>query len=128
MFSVPKPRPTSPVTAGPLDNAQTDGVNASAFATGDEGKLCKDMLPTVQKMPVSCYAHAADAAAAVDCECSRPPPFTNGQTGPILAQRKLTLQTAYAAQAERFVNYLPNLKAVPATVCINPPKGGTTKR
>jgi putative transposase len=47
-----------------------------------------------------------------------------GQAGPILAQRSLTLQAAYAAHPERFVHGLPKPKAVPATVWINPPKGG----
>ena len=50
-----------------------------------------------------------------------------GQTGPILAQRALTLAVAYAAHPERFVQGLPKPKTVPQTVWINPPKGGLTK-
>ena len=45
-----------------------------------------------------------------------------GQTGPILAQRELTLQTAYAAHPERFVHGRPQPKPVPEKVWINPPK------
>lgn len=48
----------------------------------------------------------------------------HGQAGPILAQRDLTLQAAYAAHPERFVHGLPKPKALPETVWINPPKGG----
>jgi len=48
----------------------------------------------------------------------------HGQAGPILAQRGLTLQAAYAAHPERFVHGLPKPKALPETVWINPPKGG----
>jgi putative transposase len=47
-----------------------------------------------------------------------------GRTGPILAQRGLTLAAAYAAHPERFVHGLPKPKTVPETVWINPPKGG----
>ena len=50
-----------------------------------------------------------------------------GHAGPILAQRGLTLQAAYAAHPERFVHGLPKPKAVPETVWINPPKGGLPK-
>jgi putative transposase len=46
------------------------------------------------------------------------------RAGPILAQRSLTLQAAYAAHPERFVHGLPKPKPVPPTVWINPPKGG----
>ena len=49
-----------------------------------------------------------------------------GRTGPILAQRGLTLTAAYAAHPERFVHGLPKPKALPETVWINPPKGGET--
>jgi putative transposase len=48
------------------------------------------------------------------------------QTGPILAQRQQTLQAAYAAHPERFVNGVSKPKAVPETVWINPPTGGAT--
>ncbi len=48
----------------------------------------------------------------------------HGQAGPILEQRKTTLQAAYAAHPERFVHGLPKPKTVPQTVWINPPKGG----
>jgi putative transposase len=50
-----------------------------------------------------------------------------GQAGPILTQRGLTLQAAYAAHPERFVQGMPKPKAVPQTVWINPPKGGLPK-
>ena len=46
------------------------------------------------------------------------------QAGSILAQRALTLQAAYAAHPERFVQGLPAPKTVPETVWITPPKGG----
>jgi putative transposase len=46
------------------------------------------------------------------------------RTGPILTQRGLTLQAAYAAHPERFVHGQPKPKAVPETVWINPPKDG----
>jgi putative transposase len=46
------------------------------------------------------------------------------QAGPILAQRALILQAAHAAHPERFVHGQPKLKRAPATVWINPPKGG----
>jgi putative transposase len=51
----------------------------------------------------------------------------HGQTGPILAQRGLTLQAAYAAHPERFVHGVPMPKAAPETVWINPPNDGLTK-
>jgi putative transposase len=51
----------------------------------------------------------------------------HGQAGPILTQRRVTLQAAYAAHPERFVLGLPKPKAVPETVWINPPKDGLTK-
>ncbi len=47
-----------------------------------------------------------------------------GRAGPILAQRGLTLQAAYAAHPERFVHGPPKPKAVPEKVWINPPKDG----
>ena len=50
-----------------------------------------------------------------------------GLAAPILAQRSLTLQAAYAAHPERFVQGLPKPKAVPQTVWINPPTGGLIK-
>lgn len=50
-----------------------------------------------------------------------------GLAGPILEQRALTLEAAYAAHPERFVQGLPKPKAAPQTVWINPPKGGLIK-
>jgi putative transposase len=47
-----------------------------------------------------------------------------GLAGPILAQRGLTLQAAYAAHPERFVHGQPKPKTVPEKVWINPPMGG----
>ena len=48
------------------------------------------------------------------------------QTEPILAQRQRTLQAAYAAHPERFVQGVSQPKPVPETVWINPPTGGET--
>ena len=46
------------------------------------------------------------------------------RVAPILAQRTLTLQAAYAAHPERFVHGPPKPQGLPETVWINPPQGG----
>ena len=46
------------------------------------------------------------------------------RVAPILAQRTLTLQAAYAAHPERFVHGPPKPHGLPETVWINPPQSG----
>jgi putative transposase len=87
------------------------------FASYDEGRaFC-----------VNFFAWYNDEHYHAGLRLLTPASVHHGQTGPILAQRGLTLQAAYAAHPERFVHGVPMPKAVPQTVWINPPKDGLTK-
>jgi putative transposase len=55
-------------------------------------------------------------------EMLTPASVHHGTAGPILARRGLTLQAAYAAHPERFVQGQPKPKSVPDKVWINPPE------